>query len=165
MAHQLWLWLRWQSLAIPTPSGASLSFAPLQKQERPLATVNLFIPHTQDKNSSDEDSSGKGNWAPPSRASPKESRALTCAPGHHAPRPAAQDRAETLKSAACVSSLGAQLLGCAVTRLFTSDTWGQIMITLPFTVQGTLVIYICSSTAESPRILLLFQASSGRKAV
>ena len=143
MAHQLRLRLRRQSLAIPTPSGASL----LCSSSEAGAAL------------------GKGNWAPPSRASPQESTAVTCTPGHHAPRPAAQDRAETVKSAACVSSLGAQLLSCAVTRLFTSDTWGQMTITLSFTVQGTLVIYICSSTAESPRILLLFQASSGRKAV
>ena len=127
--------------------------------------LSIYLSLTQDQNSSDEDSSGKGNWAPPSRPSPQESTAVTCTPGHHAPRPAAQDRGETVKSAACVSSLGAQLLSCAMTRLFTSDTWGQMMITPPFTVQGTLVIYICSSTAESPRILLLFQASSGRKAV
>ena len=65
------------------------------------ASVNLFIPHTEGQDGSDEDSSGKGNWAPLPAPRPQESRAVTPAPGHHARRPAGRDRAETLKSAAC----------------------------------------------------------------
>lgn len=161
---QLWLQLQWQSLAPPPLQGSLSLLCSTSEAGSGPRHPSIYSSHTLRASTAlMRAPPGKGMGLHPPAPHPQESRAVTRAPGHHAPRPAGQDRAEPVKNAAC-APLGAQLLSCAVTRTSTCDPWGRIMVTFPFTEQGTLVISICSFTAESPRILLLFQASSGRKA-